>query len=778
MYFSRSNSFYASDTTDRVLFSILPVDLPGPPRLVHVKCHSRDVLLEWQPTGDGRAPILSYSIQYNTSFSPNIWEDSFKNVPASDTKFTLPMSPWVNYSFRVVARNKVGFSLPSEVSETCTTHEDVPYNNPDHVTGRGERPDNLVITWTPMPPIEHNAPGFHYKVLWKRDDKPRATWNSHLIDDWRQNRHVVSNQPTFKPYRIKVEAYNRLGQANTLATEFIGYSGEDVPLAAPKEFRLVEIRDGRTAVFSWSPVSQESVRGHFRGYKIQTWTTDEGKDELKEIEVSANVSTAMASLFRPFSRNVVQVLAYNGMYNGPPSDTLDFLTPEAVPGPVASFDGRPLGSRAAYLSWKPPLEPNGLIKGYRIYYEEVRGGMVGPKTERRPPVTGPQRLHAKLTGLKPRTKYRFTIRAETYAGQGSPYFFELETPDESENLPDVADFTWTYLPGDDGRAGVRDTNLQQFASIEMGYPRPESNLRPVTWLPAMTKHLGRDFYVQYRHKGENTWQNTEVEEYEDTIVLEGLDKNDFYEVRIVVVDGKYQKYSQIEEVWTGTLGKYVPSPPEIVHVECEASSALLKWTPRGDNQASIISYSVQYSTSFNSTRGSWQDVAANIPASDTSVRMALSPWANYTFRVLASNKVGPSAPSEPSATTCATPENVPFKNPDSVTGRWNIYGDLIISWMSMAPIDHNAPGFFYRVSWKRNDLPNATWSSHDVKDWTQERLVLQGQSRSTPYSVRVEAHNSLGQANVLPREIGVPTSNKTNIAGMMDAVLSYFQSVF
>ncbi|KAL3219631.1 hypothetical protein MRX96_030380 [Rhipicephalus microplus] len=183
----------------------------------------------------------------------------------------------------------------------------------------------------------------------------------------------------------------------------------------------------------------------------------------------------------------------------------------------------------------------------------------------------------------------------------------------------------------------------------------------VTWLPAMTKHLGRDFYVQYRHKGENTWQNTEVEEYEDTIVLEGLDKNAFYEVRIVVVDGKYQKYSQIEEVWTGTLD--VPSPPEIVHVECEASSALLKWTPRGDNQASIISYSVQYSTSFNSTRGSWQDVAANIPASDTSVRMALSPWANYTFRVLASNKVGPSAPSEPSATTCATPENVPFKNP-------------------------------------------------------------------------------------------------------------------
>ncbi|KAL1420681.1 hypothetical protein MTO96_004425 [Rhipicephalus appendiculatus] len=308
--------------------------------------------------------------------------------------------------------------------------------------------------------------------------------------------------------------------------EVIGYSGEDVPLAAPKDLLLKEIRDGRTAVFSWSPVNPESVRGDFRGYKIQTWTTDEGKDGLREMQVPADRNTAVVSLFRPFSRNVVHVLAYNGMHNGPPSEALDFLAPEGLPGPVASFEGRPLGSRAVYLSWKPPSEPNGLIKGYRIYYEEVRGGMLGPKTERRPAVTDPQKLSAKLAGLKPRTKYRITIRAETYEGEGSPYFFELETPDESENLPDAADFT-----------EIDGCDIQ------------------VTWLPATTKHLGRDFYVQYRRKGENTWENTEVEEYEDSILLRGLDKNAFYEVRIVVVDGKYQKYSQIEEVWTGTLGK-------------------------------------------------------------------------------------------------------------------------------------------------------------------------------------------------------------------------------
>ena len=50
------------------------------------------------------------------------------------------MSPWTNYTFRVIARNKVGDSLPSGHSKVCLTPEDVPYKNPDNVIGRGTAP--------------------------------------------------------------------------------------------------------------------------------------------------------------------------------------------------------------------------------------------------------------------------------------------------------------------------------------------------------------------------------------------------------------------------------------------------------------------------------------------------------------------------------------------------------------------------------------------------------------------------------------------------------------
>jgi neuronal cell adhesion molecule len=187
-------------------------DVPNPPQLKDLKCNEHDSTISWEPKGDNRSPILYYAIQYNTSFTPDTWEVAFDKVPATDFTYTVSMSPWANYTYRVVAYNKIGPSQPSRHSEFCVTQPDVPFKNPDNVEGKGTEPNNLVIKWTAMPEIEHNADKFQYRVSWKRDIAAE-TWNTEDIFDWTQSELLIRDQPVFQKYKVKVVALNRLGEA-------------------------------------------------------------------------------------------------------------------------------------------------------------------------------------------------------------------------------------------------------------------------------------------------------------------------------------------------------------------------------------------------------------------------------------------------------------------------------------------------------------------------------------------------------------------------------------
>ena len=39
----------------------------------------------------------------------------------------------------------------------------------------------------------------------------------------------------------------------------------------------------RSAIVEWTPVSKDSIRGDFKGYKIQTWTEKDGEQKYREI---------------------------------------------------------------------------------------------------------------------------------------------------------------------------------------------------------------------------------------------------------------------------------------------------------------------------------------------------------------------------------------------------------------------------------------------------------------------------------------------------------------
>ena len=49
-------------------------DVPDPPIMKWVDCAAKDATVVWQPTGENKAPILAFIIQYSTSFDSENWE--------------------------------------------------------------------------------------------------------------------------------------------------------------------------------------------------------------------------------------------------------------------------------------------------------------------------------------------------------------------------------------------------------------------------------------------------------------------------------------------------------------------------------------------------------------------------------------------------------------------------------------------------------------------------------------------------------------------------------
>ena len=61
----------------------------------------------------------------------------------------ISLSPWMNYTFRVIAYNKIGESDPSFPTPTvCTTKDAVPDFNPQNLRTIGDRKGILHIEWT------------------------------------------------------------------------------------------------------------------------------------------------------------------------------------------------------------------------------------------------------------------------------------------------------------------------------------------------------------------------------------------------------------------------------------------------------------------------------------------------------------------------------------------------------------------------------------------------------------------------------------------------------
>ncbi|XP_005728206.1 neuronal cell adhesion molecule-like isoform X7 [Pundamilia nyererei] len=403
---------------DSATAKLTVVERPDPPTDLELTDQKkRSVQLTWTPGDEHNSPVQKFLIQYEDSLHHRGHWHNLTEVPGTKTTAHLKLSPHVHYTFRVLALNAVGFSNPSRPSRMYKTEPAAPDENPTGVQGFGTEHNNLVISWKPLTNLQSNGPGLHYRVMW-RQKKVESEWNTVTVSN--NSKFVVSGTPTFVPYEIKVRAVNDHGAGPDPAIAH-GYSGEDLPVAAPENVHAV-VRNSTLVEVFWDPVPAHLIRGNIKGYKVSYWRKHHYKHNPDHMEqdilvFSGNHTQGMLPGLHPFSLYLFNVRVYNGKGEGPRSVTQQFKTPEGVPGSPTSLIVTNSNLDSLTLEWSPPHDHNGHITGYTLKYQPVNNSNeLGPVEEL---ALAANETSVTLPNLKYSIRYKFYLNAKTGAGAGA-----------------------------------------------------------------------------------------------------------------------------------------------------------------------------------------------------------------------------------------------------------------------------------------------------------------------------------------------------------------------
>ncbi|XP_062397006.1 neural cell adhesion molecule L1.1-like isoform X2 [Sardina pilchardus] len=207
-----------------------------------------------------------------------------------------------------------------------------------------------------------------------------------------------------------------------------------------------------------------------------------------------------------------------------------------------------------------------------------------------------------------------------------------------------------------------------------------------------------------------------------------------------------------------------PSPPiDLKIFDLNDRSLSLSWTPGRDNNSPVTEYLIEMNEEQHGDRHTWEEVK-RIEADVNKLEIPLRPYGTYRFRVVAVNEIGGSRPShatEPYTTPPAIPEHFP-KHVKSASTEPD---KLVITWEEMDKRNHYGPDFKYKVSWRQSVGNGPDWHHQEVSD---HHFVVNNTKTFTPFEIKVQAINNLGEGPESPPRIGhsgedTPTEAPTGV---------------
>ncbi|XP_061409807.1 neogenin isoform X3 [Lethenteron reissneri] len=394
-------------------------DVPSaPPSNVTIEVlNSKTIIVRWLPPPQGtqNGPITGYKIRHKKGFRRGETE----NTEGNQLWHQLSgLEKGSEYSFRVAAMNINGTGPSSEWVSAETFEDDLDESRvPDQPSSLHVRPltTSIVVSWTP--PASHGVMVRGYLIGYGVGSPYAET----IRVDTKQRYYAIDNLEPNHQYVISLRAFNQMGQGVPLyesaTTRAVTVPDLPTPMLPPVGVQAFVIsHDTIRVTWADNTLAKNQRIPDARHYTIR-WKTY-FSTTAKYKTANSTTFTYLVSSLKPSTLYEFSVMVTKGRRSSTWSMTAQGTTMEAVPSSapkdltVISKEGKP---RTVIVNWQPPVEANGKITGYIIYYTtdataELHDWVVEP-------VVG-DRLSHQVQELTLDTGYYFKIQARNAKGMG------------------------------------------------------------------------------------------------------------------------------------------------------------------------------------------------------------------------------------------------------------------------------------------------------------------------------------------------------------------------
>ncbi|XP_067415991.1 phosphatidylinositol phosphatase PTPRQ isoform X5 [Emydura macquarii macquarii] len=375
-----------------VLTVITSEQVPSSVQNIYYKnISSSSILLYWDPPANPNGKITHYTI-YAMELDTR---RAFHMTTANNSFFITGLKKYTNYKMRVAASTMVGESALSEENDIFVrTPEDEPGTPPQNVEVLDVTATEIYLRWSP--PEQTNGIITHYEVVYNYA-------NDIFIKNTSATSIFLNDMKPYTLYNISVRAFTRLGHGNQSSFPLSVRTSEIVPGSAPENVTYRNISSTEVELSFFPP----SVRNGI----IQKYTVYLRRINGTELRI---INTTLLAInitgLKKYTKYTVEVSASTSKGEGVCSSPLNILTDEDAPSsPPQSLLVKQLSGVTVKLSWKQPLEPNGIILYYTVYVWNAMSKKSVNVTE----------TSLMFTNLENNNEYKVYVTTSTRFGDGN-----------------------------------------------------------------------------------------------------------------------------------------------------------------------------------------------------------------------------------------------------------------------------------------------------------------------------------------------------------------------